>query len=115
MLDNLRYGLLLVGIFLVIVVLIILRKGRMPIKYALIWLAPAIIIILLAIIPEMFLTVANIFGFEAISSLVVGVLFLVLIFIIMAMTVIIAGINTKIIMLIQEVSILKKEINRNDK
>ena len=88
-------------------------------KFAIVWLIPAVAIIVLALVPQFFLSIANIFGFKTISNLAVGFFFVLLFFIIMALTIIIAGQTTKINLLIQEMSILKKKVtemeNKNDK
>ena len=105
--NSLITGLLFVGIFLFLIITIILRKGRISMKFALVWYTPAIAIIILAIFPKLFILLANMFGFQTISNLVVGFLFLIII----ALTVIIAGQTTKINLLIQEVSLMKKKIN----
>lgn len=109
MTANLRIGLLIVGIILIATVLIILKKGRMPTKYALVWLIPSSVIFLLVLSPSIFLFFTKVFGFQTISNLVIGLLFVLLFFIIMALTVIIAGQTTKINLLIQEVSMLKSK------
>lgn len=110
--TSLRVGLLGVGIVLIITVLIILRKGRMPTKYALVWLIPSTVIILLVMVPDLFLFFTKALGFQTISNLMVGLLFVILFFIIMSLTIIIAGQTTKINLLIQEVSLLKEKIKR---
>ena len=117
--SSLVGGLLLIGILIAVIVLSVLRKGRMPMKFAIVWLIPAVAIIVLALVPQFFLSIANIFGFKTISNLAVGFFFVLLFFIIMALTIIIAGQTTKINLLIQEMSILKKKVtemeNKNDK
>lgn len=109
--DNLVRGLLGVGIFLIIIITIILKKGRIPMKFALVWYVPSAAIVLLALFPNLFEFVADVFGFQTISNLVAGFLFVVLFLIIIALTIIIAGQTTKINLLIQEVSLLKKKID----
>ena len=108
--NSLTIGLLIVGISLLVIVTAILRKGRIPMKFALVWFVPSLAIIVLALFPGIFEVFASIFGFKTISNLVVGFLFVVLFLIIIALTVIIAGQTTKINLLIQEISILKKRI-----
>lgn len=108
--GSLVSGLLIVGLFLIVVVTIILRKGRIPMKFALVWYIPSVVIVLLALVPTLFEYVASIFGFQTISNLVAGFLFIVLFLIIIALTVIVAGQTTKINLLIQEISIQKKRI-----
>lgn len=113
--NSLITGLLLVGILLLVIVTFILRKGRIPMKFALVWYVPAIAIIVLAIFPEVFVSLASMFGFQTISNLIAGFLFVILFLIIIALTVIIAGQTTKINLLIQEISLLKKRINDLDR
>ena len=113
--DNLVRGLLGVGIFLIVIVTIILKKGRIPMKFALVWYVPSFAIVLLALFPSLFEFVAGILGFQTISNLVAGFLFVVLFLIIIALTVIIAGQTTKINLLIQEISMLNKKVNDNEK
>ena len=113
--DNLVRGLLGVGIFLIVIVTIIFKKGRIPMKFALVWYVPSFAIVLLALFPSLFEFVAGILGFQTISNLVAGFLFVVLFLIIIALTVIIAGQTTKINLLIQEISMLKKKVNDNEK
>ena len=113
--DSLVKGLLIVGIFLIVMVTIILKKGRIPMKFALVWYVPSIAIVLLALFPGLFEYIADFIGFQTISNLVAGFLFVVLFLIIIALTVIIAGQTTKINLLIQEVSMLKKQLNENGK
>ena len=69
--SSLVGGLLLIGILIAVIVLIVLRKGRMPMKFAIVWLIPAVAIIVLALVPQFFLSIANIFGFKTISNLAV--------------------------------------------
>ena len=84
-------------------------------KFALVWYVPSFAIVLLALFPSLFEFVAGILGFQTISNLVAGFLFVVLFLIIIALTVIIAGQTTKINLLIQEISMLKKKVNDNEK
>lgn len=108
--NNLITGLLAVGIALLIIITIILKKGRIPMKFALVWYVPATAIILLAIFPGIFEFFARLFGFQTISNLVVGFLFVLLFLIIIALTIIVAGQTTKINLLIQETSLLKRRV-----
>lgn len=112
--NSLITGLLMVGIFLFLIITIILRKGRISMKFALVWYVPAFAIIVLALFPNVFKFAANVFGFQTISNLIAGFLFVILFLIIIALTVIVAGQTTKINLLIQEVSTLKKEIKERE-
>ena len=107
--DSLITGLLLVGIFLFLIVTFILRKGRISMKFALVWYIPAFAIIILALFPKVFVSLASMFGFQTISNLAAGFLFVILFLII------IAGQTTKINLMIQEISLMKKKINDLDR
>ena len=109
--DNLIRGLLCVGIFLILVITLILKKGKMPMKFALVWYVHACAIILLALIPNISGFLASIFGFQTSSNLVIGFLFVLLFLVIIALTVIVADQTTKINLLIQEISLLKERID----
>ena len=110
--SNLTIGLLLVAFLMILVTLIILKNNRITIKFAILWLIPSFVIILLALFPQLFDIIAKLFGFKTISNLVIGFLIVVLLFLIMSLTIIITGLSKKNVLLIQEVSLLKKKIDQ---
>lgn len=107
---NLRLGLVIVSLLLMIVVIKILKKGRIPIKYSLIWILSSIIIFLVSLIPSLFEWISRLFGFVTMANMVVGIFIFILLMITISLTVMIAGQKKKTTMLIQELSILKQEI-----
>lgn len=107
---SLRLGLIIVSLLLLIVVITILKKGRIPVKYSLFWISSAVVILLIGIIPNLFGIVANIFGFNTMSSLVIGMFIFILLMITIFLTVIVSGQKKKTTLLIQEISILKDKI-----
>lgn len=111
---SLRLGLIIVSLLLLIVVITILKKGRIPVKYSLFWIFSVIVILLIGIIPDLFGIVANIFGFNTMSNLVIGMFIFLLLMITIFLTVIVSGQKKKTTLLIQEISILKDKI-KNDK
>ena len=70
---NLRLGLVIVSLLLMIVVIKILKKGRIPIKYSLIWILSSIIIFLVSLIPSLFEWISRLFGFVTMANMVVGI------------------------------------------
>lgn len=109
--DSLRLAVIIASLLLFILITYILKKGRIPIKYALVWYFSALIILLTAVIPTIMSSLAHLVGFETLSNMVLCALILMLMFITLILTIIVAGQTTKIRMLIQEISILKNEIN----
>ena len=107
--SKLTISLLLVAFLLIIVTLVTLRKNKINVKFAIIWFIPAIAIALLALLPNLFIKFAQLFGFQTISNIIRFILVLIL-FLIMSLTVIITGLSKKNVLLIQEISLLKKEV-----
>lgn len=105
--SNLRLCVLAVAIFVILVIVQILRRGRVPIKYSLVWFLSAGIMLLVALTPNFLINVAKSIGFETMSNMVVGIMIMILLFISFALTIIVSGQNKKINLLIQELSILK--------
>ena len=103
---------LIVALILYFVIFYLLKIGKIPLKFALVWLIPATVIFLVSIIPHTLETLTHILGFQTISNMIIGLLFVVLIFICISLTIIVSGQKSKITLLIQEVSILKNEIHK---
>lgn len=115
MASNLRICILLVAIFIVGFSIQILKKGKAPVKYALLWFLSAIVILILALFPEVLGLVSLFLGFKTISNMVIGVFIIILLFIDIMLTIIVSGQKEKIILLIQEVSMLKEKVEKNEK
>ena len=105
--SKLTISLLLVAFLLIIVTLVTLRKNKINVKFAIIWFIPAIAI---ALLPNLFIKFAQLFGFQTISNLIIGFILVLILFLIMSLTVIITGLSKKNVLLIQEISLLKKEV-----
>ena len=110
---KLRISLLLFSAVLAIVTTFVLRKGRIPIKYSLLWYFSSLIIFLVAIFPFIIEFIANILGFTTLSNLITAIIVVILLFLTMSLTIITSGQKKKITLLIQEVSILKEKVGKN--
>ena len=113
--DVLRLAVIIFSLLLFIMITYILKKGRIPIKYSLVWYFADFIIFICAVFPNAMSSMAKAIGFEYLSNMVLCMLILILIFISIILTVIIAGQTTKINLLMQEVSILKSKVEKHDK
>lgn len=109
---NLRLVLVIFSIVLMLITTIVLKKGRIPIKYSLLWYFSAIIIFLVAVFPFVIELVARILGFATLSNLIIAILITLLLFLTMSLTIITSGQRKKITLLIQEVSILKESVKK---
>ena len=102
---------IIVVLLSVLVILFLFRKGRIPIKYTLVWLVAAFVFLIIAIFPQILGFFKDLLGFEVASNMVFTIAIFILLYINLAITIIISGQSEKIKLLIQEVSVLKKEIN----
>lgn len=106
-----------IAIFAAIMMLIVInftKKGRISIKFCIIWIAAGLCILIPVLIPQFIETITKLFGFQMFSNLIFSILIAILILISIALTIIVSGQAKKINMLIQEISIMREEI-KNDK
>lgn len=99
----------LFSVFIIVFILFMLRKGKITIKYSLIWLLLFTILLIAALIPNFLVWVTHILGFKAASNMVISCILAVLVIITIALTVIVSTQDRKIRLLIQEISMLKKD------
>ena len=104
---NLRFLLFVFSVVWIIIILFLLKKDRIPIKYSLFWLLSILVILLVSIVPQFFLKIINLVGFETISNMIIGMILTLLLMITLLLTIIISNQKKTINMLIQELSILK--------
>ena len=109
------FNLQIVGILFLLAIILsllyILRKGRIAIKYAIVWFFACIVLFIFILFPNIMTSIANLLGFEVGSNMIFAGLIAILCSINIVLTVIVSGQNAKIRLLIQEVSILKGEIH----
>ena len=105
----------LTGIFFVLliffVVIHMLRKNRISIKYSLVWLFTSFILLLFIIFPGLLTWFTNLLGFDLGANLIFAGLIALLMVINIVLTIIVSGQNEKIRLLVQEVSMLKGKSN----
>ena len=106
---TLRVALVIYAIILFVVVTHLLKKEKLPEKYTILWYIFSLVILLIGIVPQFLEIISKSFGFEVLSNFVIGVLITLLTIMCLALSIMIAGQKKKITLLIQEVSILKKE------
>lgn len=109
--NSLIISILAVGISLFLIVFFLLVKGRISIKYALVFFIPTIIIGFVGIMPNFIWPLAEGMGFQSIATLILGTMIVILFLFSVSLIVIVSGQRTKLTLLIQEVSILKDRVH----
>lgn len=95
--------------------LLLLKQGRIPVKFALLWIAVFLVLLLVGCIPNVIMGIAAKFGFKTMSNMLTGILIMMLFFMCMALTVIVSGQKTRITLLTQELSMLKEKVEKKEK
>lgn len=112
--ENLRILLVIFSIALFVLILNLISKHRVPIRYSLFWIVSSILIFIVGAFPDFIGSFTKMVGFETTSNLVIGIILALLLTITLILTIIVSGHKRKIKLLIQEISILKNE-NRGNK
>lgn len=98
----------LFSIFIIIFILILVHKEKINIKYSLIWLLLFFVLLICLFVPGLLGYITKLLGFQTASNMVLSLLIAVLVVINITNTVINSNQDKKIRLLVQEISILKK-------
>jgi len=107
---NLKIMVLLFAMILTLTIIYLLRKKKIPVKYALVWLFTALVILIVSLIPNLMEQLSNLLGFELLSNMLLCLFIAILLFLTLVLTVMVSNQKRKVTLLIQEVSILRKEV-----
>ena len=106
---SLKIILIIISLFLIISTLSLVRKDKIPVRYSLIWLISSLVLLFVSLFPETFGKLTSLIGFQVSSNFVIGIFIFFLLVITRMLTKVVSEQNKKIIMLIQEISIMKKD------
>ncbi len=109
---RLKIGVLAAMIVLILLIVHFIKKDNINIKYALIWLVSACLMLVFIFVPKLLDIVCHILGFELVTNMIFLIAIFVLYSICFLFTVIVSTQNKKINLLIQELSILKQEVEK---
>lgn len=104
----------IVALIIFLITFYLLRQGRIPVKFAILWLFVSIVLFIVCLLPNLLVMLAQYMGFQTMSNMVIGILIFILFMMSIALTVIVSGQKSRITLLIQEISILKKELEEKN-
>lgn len=110
--SHLRIFLIALAIVLIFIILKLVSKNKLPIKYSLFWFASALVVFVVGIIPDFIGFFTKLIGFETYSSLIACVIIGLLLLITLFLTIIVSEQKRKLLLLVQEVSLLKEKIDK---
>lgn len=112
---NLRMFLILIVISFIFLILHTIKKNRLLLKYSLLWIASAFFMLISIVFPTFLKLLSNLLGIELVSNLVFLMGFLILLVLTFVLTVIVSEQKRKIVLLVEEVAIIKKELKEMKK
>ncbi len=111
MITDLFRVILLVGILLyILLIMYLMKKGRMSLKYSLVWFLTGLVLLICAVFPQLIGNITGLLGIysEANGVFFVGVCFILLI--ILSLTSIVSGLSERLRNLIQTQGMLEKRV-----
>lgn len=107
----------LIVLLIVQIILIIrtLKKKKMAMKYASVWILIILLMFIVTIFPNLIFVVSDFFGFETTSNMVFLLGFFFLFYMCFIQTLSLSKQKQEIVTLVQEISILKEEIKNGKK
>jgi hypothetical protein len=108
----LRIELIVFAVLFMLMILWIVKKEKLLIKYALVWLISGFLMIVAVTIPNFIEKLSSFLGFETTSNMMFLIGFLLLLYICLTLTVIVSKQSSKIRLLVQEISLMKSERNK---
>ncbi len=109
---NLRILLVVFALSWLLVVIFLVRKNKIPIKYSLIWFLTSFVILSVGLVPKLFSQFTRLIGFETSSNFVIGIILFLLLLITIILTVIVSKQNQQIKSLIQEIALLEEDVKK---
>lgn len=107
--STLRYGTAIVVVVFAIVIFNLVRRNKLSMKYALVWLATAFAMLVAVLIPNFLDLAAKLLGFELVSNMLFLIGMLLLMCISLSLTMIVSKQSNMIRLLTQEISMLKSQ------
>lgn len=107
---SLRISLLSVIIAFALLIFYLLKKGRLGIKYTLLWLFAVLVMLFMTLFPNVVFSLAGLVGIKDGLNFIWVAQGLFSLIILLSLTVIVSGFKNHIIRLTQKVALLEKEL-----
>ena len=106
---SIRLCMILVCLFLACYILLLVKRGKLQLKYSLLWLAMSLIVLVCAVFPNFIFSLAHLAGFQVGSNFLffIGLVFLIVIS--LSLTSIVSRQQSAIKNLTQRIAILENE------
>ena len=108
--QRLQWFAIIVGILFLVMMIDLIRKNRVALKYALLWLFSGLLMLLLAIFPHLLDSMARLIGIYSPVNALFAVLLCCGLVLMISFSVIMSGNKKAVVRLTQEISLLENRI-----
>ncbi len=108
--SRLQWFAIIVGILFLMMMIELIRKNRVALKYALLWLFSGVILLLLAIFPQLLDKMSRLIGVYSPVNALFAVLLCCGLVLMISFSVIVSGNKKAVVRLTQEISLLENRI-----
>ncbi len=109
---TLRVALLVITCIYILVILKAIKHKKMQISSSLFWLLTGIVLIIALLIPNLMDIISSILGFELTVNMIFCVTIFIAFYLIFKLTILLSKQSQKNVTLVQEISILKKRVEK---
>ena len=108
--TSLRLVTIFFALLYFVVLVILLKNGRLALKYSLLWIFSGVLFWIAVAFPDLLVFVTSFIGIEVPTNGLFAISILFVILILMSLTVIVSEINIRIKTLVQKISLMEKRI-----
>ena len=109
---SLRIALILITIFYLFLIIRAIKNKKMQISFSVFWIITGLILVIAIAIPNAIQTISKMLGFEVTVNMIFCVAIFLSFYLIFNLNILISKENKKNILLIQEISLLKKRVEK---
>lgn len=113
--NNLKIFMIFIILINLFLILKTLKSKKLSIRYGVFWILILSLLFLAGLFPNLFIFISDLLGFESASNMLFLLGFFLLFYLIFVLITNISLLNDKIKSLIQEVSILKERVEKNER
>lgn len=113
--NNLKIFILIIILINLLLILKTLKSKKISIRYGVLWIILLILLVIAGLFPNVFIFVSNFLGFESASNMIFLLAFFFLFYLNFVLITNISLLNDKVKTLIQEVSILRERVDKNER
>ncbi len=108
--NRLRIILFVVLLLFILIVIHSIKKDNISLKYSLIWLLSAFVMMIIILVPDFLESMCHFLGFGLISNMIFMIAIIILLLMSFIFTMIVTKQSQKIRLLVQEVSLMKSRV-----